>query len=260
MATRKRTRSTNVTEGNADHQQATTSTLVAASSSIPTALAASVNVTSRLPNGNATHVAPKRPRNHPPPTGPPPPVAPRTSYSLRNRSLTPDPRRPLSRFPSITTASTNRQRYNLRARRPQSQMRLPQVPAPQPVVAPRRFRRPIPPIAQTTLSTTTNTAQPSPSTMMPPPAPPASFSVPPPPLIPPAALPTPPAIQPRQYRLVYISDNDDDHQPLRSQPSTASVNAAFSLRTTEEDNLSPRSLTNHRRLSRSTSSSGLNTR
>ena len=263
MATRKRTRSTNVSENNVDHQQATSS------NTIPTTIATSVNISSLPTNTNAANAPPKRQRNNPPPTGLPPPVAPRTSYSLRNRSLTPDPRHPSTRFPSLhatSSTSTNRQRYNLRFRRPQSQIRLPQVPTPHPTIAPRRIRRPIPPIAQTTLSSPSiNTNQSSlslpPESIPSSPHPPPTLPTPVPvlPGIPPVTLPTPPVIQPRQYRLVYISDDDDD-QPTTTHATATIVNTTFNLVTDDEDDELIRPQVARRRTSRSTSGAGLNTR
>ena len=234
MATRKRTRSTNISENNIEHQQ------TASTNSIPTTTATSVNISTLPPTAVATNAPPKRQRNNPPPTGPPPPVTPRTTYSFRNRSLTPDPRHPSTRFPSLQTSSlssasprsANRQRYNLRPRRPQSQVRLPQVPTPHPIIPPRRIRRPIPPIAQTLSSSSTNAIQPSslpiqPPAAPPPPPPPAPV----PPVIPPVTLPIPPVIQPRQYRLVYISDDDDEP----TQATATIVNTTFNLVTDDEE-------------------------
>ncbi len=257
MATRKRTRSTNVSENNVDHQQA------ASSNTIPTTVSTSVTISSLPTNTSAANAPPKRQRNNPPPTGPPPPVAPRTNYSLRNRSLTPDPRHPSTRFPSLhatSSTSANRQRYNLRPRRPQSQIRLPQVPTPQPHVAPRRIRRPIPPIAQTTPSSSSaNVAQPTSLPIQPPLVPPPTASIPVPPVIPPLAHPTAPMIQPRQYRLVYISD-DDDELPRTTQGTATVVNTTFNLVTDDEDDEPIRPQAARRRTSRSTSGAGFNTR
>lgn len=251
MATRKRTRSTNISENNVDHQQIAAS----ASNTIPSTMAPSANVSSLPPNASAANAPPKRQRNNPPPTGLPPPVAPRTSYSLRNRSLTPDPRRPLTRFPSLHATITNGQRYNLRPRRPQSQIRLPQVPTPQPIIAPRRIHRLIPPIAQTP---PTNVAQPVSLPVQPPTLPPPP-PVPVPPAIPPAAFTTPPVIQPRQYRLVYISDEDDE-QPRTTQATATVVNTTFNLITDDDDDEPIRAHAIRRRVSRSTSGTGFNTR
>jgi hypothetical protein len=261
MATRKRTRSTNISENNIDHQQTVSSSVV------PSTTATSVNISSLPINTVAANAPPKRQRNNPPSTGPPPPVPPRTSYSFRNRSLTPDPRHPSTRFPSLHTPSSrsiNRQRYNLRPRRPQSQIRLPQVSTPHPIIAPRRIRRPIPPIAQTTLtSSPTNIIQSSSlsieSLLPSPPPPPLPAPVPVLPGIPPATLPTPPMIQPRQYRLVYISDDDDD-QPATTQGTATIVNTTFNLITDDEDDELIRPQVARRRTSRSTSGAGLNTR
>jgi hypothetical protein len=149
-ASRKRTRSTNVSESDTDHQPAT-STIV---SSHPTNTA-----------------PPKRRRNNPPTS--------RTNYSLRNRSITPD----LRQSTSIDT-STNSERYNLRPRRPQLQLSNPH-----PITIPRRTRHQTPSTVQ---------QEPPPSTV----------------------------IQPRQYRLVYISD-DDDQSPTGTQPSTTIVNTVY---------------------------------
>ncbi|CAF0807501.1 unnamed protein product [Adineta steineri] len=260
MATRKRTRSTNVAENNVDHQQVTA---IAAASTASTAMTSSINMSSMPPNTNVVNAPPKRQRNNPPSTGPPPPIAPRTNYLLRNRSLTPDPRHPLTRFPSLnTTATANRQRYNLRQRHAQSQIRLPQVPTPHPTVAPRRIRRPIPPVAQALLSSSsTNIAQPLSLPIVPPTLPPP---LPPPPIPilpmnPPSALSTPPVIQPRQYRLVYLSDEDDDPS-ITAQPTATLVNTTLNLITDDEDDGSLRAQGARRRTSRTTSNTGFNTR
>ncbi len=258
MATRKRTRSTNISENNTDQHQAVSSNVV------PTTTATSVAISSLPTNIVAANAPPKRQRNNPPPSGPPPPVPPRTNYSFRNRSLTPDPRHPSSRFPSLHTPSSrsiNRQRYNLRPRRPQSQIRLPQVPTPHPTIAPRRIRRPIPPIAQTTpSSSSTNVIQPSSLPTESSPTPP-SLPVPAPvlPEIPPYTFSTPPVIQPRQYRLVYISDDDDD-QPTTTRATATIVNTTFNLVTDDEDEEPRRPQVARRRTSRSISGSGFNTR
>jgi hypothetical protein len=134
MVTRKRTRSTNVSESNDDHQQATsTSTIV--------------------PSRPTSTAPPKRQRNNPP--------RPNTNYSLRNRAVTPDARQPSTRLPSIDR-STNSHRYNLRPRTSQSHVRLPRVSTPHPTIVSHRTRRripsaisnpvqqeqPIPPVAQ----------------------------------------------------------------------------------------------------------------
>ncbi|CAF5105919.1 unnamed protein product, partial [Rotaria sp. Silwood1] len=257
IATRKRTRSTNVSENNHDHQQ------TASSSTLPTTITTSINNTnsSHLTTTAAVNAPPKRQRNNPPPTGPPPPIAPRTTYSFRNRSLTPDPRHLTTRFPSVhppPSRSNNRQRYNLRARRPQSQVRLPQVSTTQPIIPPRRTRPPIPPINQTipsSASSSTIVNQSSSLTLQ------SSTSVSPPtprPLsvIPPIINPTPPVIQPRQYRLVYISDDDDE-----PQATATVVNTTFDLVTEDEDDELIRShIAARHRLSRSTTGIGLNTR
>ena len=256
MATRKRTRSTNISENNLEHQHTTSLHTIST-----TATATSVHNSSLPTNTVVVNAPPKRQRNNPPPTlsGPPPPIAPRTSYSFRNRSLTPDPRHSLTRFPSLhapSSGSPNRQRYNLRPRRPQSQVRLPQVPTQHPLIPPRRIRRPIPPIAQTA-SSSTNAIQP-PSVPLQPSAPlPPPVSAPVPPVIPPVTLPTPPVIQPRQYRLVYISD-DDEESP--AQGTATVVNTTFNLVTDDEDDELTRPQVAHRRTSRTTSGAALNTR
>lgn len=255
IGTRKRTRSTNVTENNNDHHPALsahTLPTMASTTSRPYA-----PVSANLTTANAP---PKRQRNNPPSTGPPPPVAPRTSYSLRNRSLTPDPRHPLTRFPSVnspTSRSVNRPRYNLRPRRPQSQVRLPQVSTPHPMIPPRRMRPPIPPIIQTaslSVSSSTNAHQTSsvaaplvPSTTSPP------ISVPP--VIPPITLPPPPVIQPRQYRLVYISDDDDE-----PQGTATFVNTTLDLVTDDEDDDILRAHTTRLRSSRTAPGPNMSTR
>ena len=259
MATRKRTRSRNVSENNVDHQQAAASS--SSSNTIPpTTVTTSVNISTLPRNTSAANAPPKRQRNNPPTTGLPPPIAPRTNYSLRNRSLTPDPRHPSTRFPSLHATSTNRQRYNLRPRRPQSQIRLPQVPPSNPVIAPRRIRRPIPSITQTIpSSSSTNVTQPSSlpvqPPLVPPPVPPtAAVSAPP------VVLPTAPMIQPRQYRLVYISDDDDESPTHPTQATATVVNTAFNLVTDDEDDESLRPHAARRRASRATSGAGFNTR
>ena len=268
MATRKRTRSTNVTENNVDHQHTTTTTaigtgtLVAVPNTISAIGSSSVAMPSLPATTNTLNAPPKRHRNNPPPTRLPPPVAPRTSYSLRNRSFTPDPRHPLTRFSSVSTMPTTRQRYNLRTRRPTSQIRLPQVPPAYPVVTPRRFRQPIPPItpaahapAAQTSSTYPPLIPPSPP-VLPPPMPittPISSSVIP--LIP----PPPPVVQPRQYRLVYISDEDDE-QPVTSPTTDTIVESVYNLLAVDGDNLSTRSTAGLGRTSRITSGTGFNIR
>jgi hypothetical protein len=262
MATRKRTRSTNISENNLENHQ------TVSLNSIPTTTATSVNIASLPTNTVAANAPPKRQRNNPPLTGLPPPVIPRTSYSFRNRSLTPDPRHPSTRFPSLQTASSssprsaNRQRYNLRPRRPQSQVRLPQVPTPHPIIAPRRIRRPIPPITPTAPSSLpTNVIQPSSlSVHSPAPAPPPPPSAPVPLVTQPVTFPTPPVIQPRQYRLVYISDDDDE--PFGGTQATATiVNTTFNLVTDDdEDDELIRQHVVRRRASRSTPGAGFNTR
>ncbi|CAM2703094.1 unnamed protein product [Rotaria socialis] len=267
IGTRKRTRSTNISESNHDHQH------VAASSTIlppATSISHSLHATNTV----AVNAPPKRQRNNPPPTGPPPPVAPRTAYSLRNRSLTPDPRHPSTRFPSVQTTSpsraANRPRYNLRPRRPQSQIRLPQVSTTQPIITPRRNHPVIPPINQTiapaspsanlnqssllTFQTATTTTTTTASPPLLPLSPLPLISIPP--VIPPIPHSTPHVIQPRQYRLVYISDDDDD-----PQATATVVNTTFDLVTDDEDEDFIRSqfATRHR-TTRSTSGVAPNTR
>ena len=268
IATRKRTRSTNIAENNSDHSPAVSSNTL--SSTMPT----SINISPLATSTIAVNAPPKRQRNNPP-VGIPPPITPRSSYSLRNRSVTPDPRHPSIRFPSVHTSSirsAHRQLYSLRSRRPQSQVRLPQVSTTHPIIAPRRSRPPIPPINnQTTTSSTSSSTtfnQPSSLTLQslrsrsslrpapvppppPPPAPPVAISS----VMPPTLYPTPPAIQPRQYRLVYISDDDDE------PAATATiVNTTFGLVTDDEDDEPIRSPITHRRVSRSSSGAGLNAR
>ncbi|CAF0962047.1 unnamed protein product [Adineta ricciae] len=269
MATRKRTRSTNVTENNVDHQHTTTTTaigtgtLVAVSNTISAIGSSSVAMPPLPATANALNAPPKRHRNNPPPRRLPPPVAPRASYSLRNRSLTPDPRHSLTRFPSVSTTSTTRQRYNLRTRRPASQIRLPQVPAAYPAVAPRRFRQPIPPINPAThasaapASSTYSPLISPPPPVLPPPIPvtiPISSSVIP--LVP----PPPPVVQPRQYRLVYISDEDDEQQPVTSPTTDTIVESVYNLLAADGDNLSTRTTLGLGRTSRATSGAGFNIR
>jgi len=164
---RKRTRSTNVSESNDDSQQSTST--IAPSHAAP----------------------PKRRRNNPS----------RTNYSLRNRSVTSDAQQ----------SSINTQRYNLRPRNSQSQVRLPRAPTP------RRTRRQIP-------SAIPNTTQ--------------------------QEQPLSPVAQPRQIRLVYISD--DDAQPTTT---TQSPPPTFNLITDDEDDEPRRPSVPPRRRSRSTANS-----
>ena len=263
IATRKRTRSTNIAENNGDHSPAAASNTL-----MPT----SINISPLATSTIAVNAPPKRQRNNPPPVGPPPPITPRSSYSLRNRSVTPDPRHPAIRLPSVHTSSmrsAHRQSYNLRSRRPQSQVRLPQVSTIHPIIAPRRSRPLIPPINnQTTTSSSIAFNQLSSSTLQslrsrsspqlgpplsppPPPPPPASMSS----VMPSNVYPTPPVIQPRQYRLVYISDDDDE-----PAATTTIVNTTFNLVTDDEDDEPIRPPTTHRRVSQSSSGTGLNAR
>ncbi|CAF0793991.1 unnamed protein product [Rotaria sordida] len=259
IATRKRTRSTNMSENNHDHQQ------TASSNTSTTTITTLINNNSSHSTNTVTvNAPPKRQRNNPPPTGPPPPVAPRTTYSFRNRSLTPDPRHLITRFPSVhppSSRSNNQQRYNLRSRRPQSQVRLPQVPTTHPIIPPRRTRPLIPPIIQTTTSasSSTNVNQSSSLTLQTsllspsPPRPPSASILP---VVPPITHLTPPMIQPRQYRLVYISDDDDE-----PQATATVVNTTLDLVTEDDDDELIRShIASHHRLSRSTVGAGFNTR
>ena len=275
IATRKRTRSTNVTENNPDHQSiAVSSTPITHTA---TASNTSGHVFTRSSNGVTISGLPKRQRNNPPTTTASmtaltaPPVPPRSIYSLRNRSLTPDPRQTANtRFPSLhasSSRSVTRPRYNLRRRRPQSQVRLPDIATPYPVVAPRRLRRPT--VAQlgqrlsASTSSLLNVRQTS-TTSIPPSAPPPE---PPPPsmtpivtsVVSPMTFSMPPAIQPRQYRLVYISDDDDD-LPSNPQGSTTLVNTTINLVTDDEDEEYIRPPMGRRGASRSISSTGLQTR
>ncbi|CAF0890677.1 unnamed protein product [Rotaria sp. Silwood1] len=197
---RKRTRSTNVSESNNEHEQATSTSTIVSSQPMTTA-------------------PPKRQRNNPPSTTSS--VASHTDYSLRNRSITPDTRPSSTRIPSIDT-STDSQRYNLRPRYPRSQIRLPQVSTSHSITVPRRIHRRIP--------STTQQEQPTSS-----------------------------IVQPRQYRLVYISDDDD--QPITTtQPSTSIVNTTFNLVTDDEDDNLIRTQVPPRRTARSTSGTIHNTR
>jgi hypothetical protein len=166
---RKRTRSTNVSESNNDPEQATSTS------------------TSTAP--------PKRQRNNPPSTS-------RTNYALRNRSV-----------------ASDAQRYNLRPRTTQSQVRLPAISTPHPTIIPRRTRRHIP------------------STI---------------PIITPQEQPILPVTQPRQYRLVYISDDDDQPTTTMTQSSPTIVNTTFNLVTDDEDDEPRRPQVLHRRTARST--------
>ncbi len=170
---RKRTRSSHVSESNNDSQP-TTSTSTSA----------------------APPKRPKRQRNNP--------STSRTNYSLRNRSVTSDT-----------------QRYNLRPRTSQSQVRVPETSTSHPItIVPHRTRHPISP----TISNITPQEQ----TIL-------------------------PATQPRQYRLVYISD-DDDHQPTTATTSTTPtvVNTTFNLVTDDEDDEPRRPQVTSRRTPRST--------
>jgi len=250
IATRKRTRSTNLTENHIDQSQSTSTNTLSTNT-------ASVSLSSVPTNTTSVNGPPKRQRNNPPGIGavpPPPPVAPRTSYSFRNRSLTPDPRHPSARFPSLNapaSRSNTRSRYNLRPRRPQSQIRLPQMPPAQPTVPPRHIRRPIPPIAQSTTSTslfTTNNQALSSTVLTSPLSNPIAVL----PNIPSVVtIPTPPAIQPRQYRLVYISDDDDENIPTTT--TTTGQTTEFNI-VTNDDLIRPR------RSSRTTSGVDVSTR
>lgn len=262
MATRKRTRSTNVSENNVDHHQTSVLNISQTTASTtatvaPATVATPVNASPRLSHTANANAPPKRQRNNPPPL-----VPPRTSYSFRNRSLTPDPRHPPARYPSFNlplSRSPSRPRYNLRPRRPQSQTRLPQVPTAPPTVTPRRARRPIPPINRTTptplvpnsthLSTSIHTAS---SPLY---ATHASIL----PDIPSMILPTPPVIQPRQYRLVYISDDDEEIPMTAREPATL-INTTINLVTDDEDDERRRPLPVQRRTSRSTSGAGFHIR
>jgi hypothetical protein len=97
---RKRTRSTNVSESNDDPQQTTSTSTIVPTSAAP----------------------PKRQRNNPP----------RANYSLRNRTITPNARQSPARLPSIDR-SANSHRYNLRPRTARSQVRLPRVSTRRPI-------------------------------------------------------------------------------------------------------------------------------
>lgn len=264
MATRKRTRSTNMSENNVDLQQSsltnispTATTASTTNSMAAVASGTSANVSPRLSHTANVNAPPKRQRNNPPPL-----VAPRTSYSFRNRSLTPDPRHPSARFPSLNSSlsrSPTRPRYNLRPRRPQSQTRLPQVPPPQPPITPRRTTRPIPPISRTIPTSSTTTSNPLSSSI-----PTVSSPIYPTPVsvlpdIPSMILPAPPIIQPRQYRLVYISD-DDDEISTGPQGTTTVVNTTINLVTDNDNDERRRPQPLYRHASRSTAGAGLNTR
>ncbi|UJR21360.1 hypothetical protein I4U23_024452 [Adineta vaga] len=150
---RKRTRSTNISENNNNHEPSTST------------------VVSSLPTNPAPR---KRKRNNPSTTDSQP------NYSLRNRSTTPES-----------------QRYNLRPRCPPIQIHLPQVSTSHLTTIPPRTRRQTP----TTITTPSSTTQ--------------------------HDLPSSSTVQPRQYRLVYISDDDDNNQPTTtSSSSTTIVNLA----------------------------------
>lgn len=258
MATRKRTRSTNVSENNIDHQQTSALNISHTTASTTTAAAATpVHASPRLSHTANVNAPPKRQRNNPPPL-----VPPRTSYSFRNRSLTPDPRHPSARYPSFNvplSRSPTRPRYNLRPRRPQSQTRLPQVPTAPPTVTPRRARRPIPPINRITptppMTNSTHLSASIHRASSPMYAAHASLL----PEIPSMILSTPPVIQPRQYRLVYISD-DDDEIPMTAREPVTLINTMVNLATDDEDDERRRPVPIQRRISRSTSGAGLHIR
>jgi len=267
LATRKRTRSSNVTENLTDPHTTNSHTSFASSSTTAT-----LNISTRTAQTMPANAPPKRQRNNPPPPMPSPPVRPRTNYSFRNRSITPDPRHPATRFPSLNTSSTSSslttsriatatttgQRYNLRSRRPQSQIRLPQVPTPHPTAAPRRPRRPAPSMTPSISSSNSSSITGLQSTpLIVPPLPP-----PPPPPMPSLSFPIPPMIQPRQYRLVYISDDDDD-LPTSGLGTATLLNTTLNLVTDDEDDeytISSRPTTIRRQTTRSISGAGLNTR
>ena len=149
----------------------------------------------------------------------------RTNYSLRNRSITSDDQHSSTRLPSLD-ASTSSQRYNLRPRHSQSQVHSSQASTQHPTSISHLIRRQI-------STSITDSAQQDQSTSS--------------------------TVQPRQYRLVYISDDDD--QPTTSmQPSTAIVNTTFDLVTDDEDDELIRPSVPPRRTARSTANTGQNTR
>lgn len=273
ITTRKRTRSNNINENGVDHQQATP-TVVGTQLSRTTATSA--NILSRTTNPNPISGLPKRQRNNPPTsTAMPPPIPPRSIYSLRNRSLTSGTRQPVvGRFPSLTantTRSATRNRYNLRPRQTSSQVTLPDiaVSSSNPTAAPRRIRRPITSSVNTTpLSSTTPllTGIQTTPTNIPPSAPPPE---PPPPISTTSSLSmtrssiplsAAPAIPPRQYRLVYLSDDDDELPSNRPTATTAFLNRTINLVTDDEDEEYIRPPISRRGASRSISGAGLQTR
>ncbi|CAF0875971.1 unnamed protein product [Adineta ricciae] len=111
---------------------------------------------------------------------------PHNNYPLRNHSTTPE---------------AQSQRYNLRPRCPPVQIHLPQVSNSHLTTIPRRARR------------QTSTAISTPSSITQHDHPSSSSSTSP-----------SSTMQPRQYRLVYISDDDDNNQPTTSSSSAAIVN------------------------------------
>jgi hypothetical protein len=141
----------------------------------------------------------------------------------------------------------------------------------QPSVAPRRIHRPISSIAQTmsiSSSPSINTIQTSSLSTLPSMVVAAaaaavtattSPSPPPVPFVSPLPLPIPPVIQPRQYRLVYISD-DDDETPVSTQSTTSAVDSTFNFITGDEEDSFARTPSSRHRSSRSMSGANLSTR
>lgn len=184
---RKRTRSTNASENNADQEQATS--------------------TSTIESSEQMNTAPKRRRNNPPS---------RTNYALRNRSRAADTRYASTQISSIDN-STNTQRYNLRPRILQSQSST---------------TLPVRNVGQRVPSTATTQSEQTTSSVT----------------------------QPRQYRLVYISDDDDTPTAPTTQSSTGIVNTTFNLVTDSENDAMIRPQAQSRRAARPTSSIGHSTR
>lgn len=202
-ASRKRTRSTNISEHHGDIE-ATSST------------------SSTISTQSSNTVPPKRQRNNTPSSNAPS-ISSRANYSLRNRSITSDTQQSSIGSSSIDL-STNSQRYNLRPRQPQSQIQLPQTLNLNSNRVPRRARRQI-------SSTITQSVQ-------------STSSI----------------VQPRQYRLVYISD-DDDPPTSTTQTSTSMTNTTLNLITDDEDDEVTRvPQPPPRRTARTTTNTGHNTR
>ena len=187
---RKRTRSTHVSDSDDDSSQIRSTSTIDSSHSPSTTL-------------------PKRQRNNPS-------SASHTNYSLRHRSVTSEP----APIPSIDRSS-NSQRYNLRPRTSQSQVRSSRGSIAHSTTISRRIRRQNP------------------------------IAIP---RITPPERPISPLPQARQYRFVYISD--DDNQPTTNTPITQSspmiTNTTLNLITDDEDEEPRRTQIPTRRTVRST--------